>query len=40
MNSQGHVDLNSNMAAHPTGMMLLLSVTLITYGRVAECHFN
>ena len=31
MNSQGHVDLNSNMAAHPTGMMLLLSVTLINY---------
>jgi hypothetical protein len=40
MNSQGCVDLNSNMAADSTGMVLLLSVTLIAYGLVAECHFN
>jgi hypothetical protein len=38
MNSQGRVDLNSNMAADSTGMLLL--VTLITYGLVAKCHFN
>jgi hypothetical protein len=40
MNSQGRVDLNNNMAAHTTGMVVLLSVTLITYGRVANYHFN
>jgi hypothetical protein len=40
MNSQGRVDLNSNMPAHSTGMVLLLSITLITYGRVVECHFS
>jgi hypothetical protein len=40
MNSQGSVDLNNNMAAHTTGMVVLLSVTLITYGRVANYHFN
>ena len=40
MNSQGRVDLNNNMATHLTGMVVLLSVTLITYGRIAQCHFN